>query len=428
MNNQFKRTAFFLRAYNDVDQISPLIAEFILNKKNPLIIITSDMDLENDYRFNYLKTLGDFEIVKNLDKEYVKFSQKKNFFLKLLSRLYLLKRNRKSFFGKIYRYFFFDCKAQVEFLKLKNVGFCVFEACSPYERGIIIEKYFLAAKGIGITTIALPHGCNLFLNPDVTIGYRKLIYKGVVQDQSDRNLFDYYIIQNPIRRDGWIKWGYDNVKTQAWGSLRYFPEWASKNREICPKFNFEGNSNDKTKIVFMQFQKDYNLNNDLVSDTLKKISFLKDALLIVKDTTREGKEYDDKNKKDKNFGESLVGWHGNEVHSPALIEWADVVIVVGGSSIGMEVILQNKILIDPTYLDTNTTLYEYFDAAHCLNSYEELENFLKLIIEKKPLPKLTGVEKIIREIIYAGKENFNVPRKHYQQLNEMNLNYGKIIK
>lgn len=428
MNNQYKRTAFFLRAYNDVDQISPLIAEFILNKKNPLIIITSDMDLENDYRFNYLKTLGDFEIVKNLDKEHVKFSQKKNFLLKLLHRLYLLKRNRKSFFGKIYRYFFFDCKAQVEFLKLKNVGFCVFEACSPYERGIIIEKYFLAAKGIGITTIALPHGCNLFLNPDVTIGYRKLIYKGVVQDQSDRNLFDYYIIQNPIRRDGWIKWGYDNVKTQAWGSLRYFPEWANKNREICPKFNFEGNSNGKTKIVFMQFQKDYNLNNDLVSDTLKKISFLKNALLIVKDTTREGKKYDDKNKKDKNFGESLVGWYGNEVHSPALIEWADVVIVVGGSSIGMEVILQNKILIDPTYLDTNTTLYEYFDAAHCLNSYDELENFLKLIIEKKPLPKLTGVDKIIREIIYAGKENFNVPKKHYQQLNEMNLNYGKIIK
>ena len=181
-------------------------------------------------------------------------------------------------------------------MKLKNVGFCVFEACSPYERVIMIEKYFLAAKGIGITTIALPHGCNLFLNPDVTIGYRKLIYKGVVQDQSDRNLFDYYIIQNPIRRDGWIKWGYDNVKTQAWGSLRYFPEWANKNREICPKFNFEGNSNGKTKIVFMQFQKDYNLNNDLVSDTLKKISFLKNALLIVKDTTREGKKYDDKNK------------------------------------------------------------------------------------------------------------------------------------
>ena len=430
MNSQFKRTAFFLRAYNDVDQISPLIAEFIFNKENPLVVITSDIDFENDYRFNYLKTLGDIEIIKNPDKEHIKFSQKKNFFLKLLNRLYLLKRNRKSIFGKIHRYFFFDCKDQAEFLKLKNIGICVFEAGSPFERGIIREKYFVAAKGTGITTIALPHGCNLFLNPDVTTGYRKLVYKGAIQDQSDRNLFDYYIIQNPIRRDGWIKWGYDNVKTQAWGSLRFFPEWAAKNKEICPKFNFEGKSNHKTKIVFMQFQKEYNLKNNLVYKTIKKISFLKDALLVVKDTTREGKEYGQeyKYKKTKIFGQSLVGWYGNEVHSPALIDWADVVIVVGGSSIGMEVILQGKILIHPIYLDTNTTLYEYFEAAHCPNSHEELESFLKLIIENKPIPRLPGTNKIIKEIVYAGKENFNVPKKHYQQLNEINLNYGKTIK
>ena len=96
MNLNLKRTAFFLRAYNDVDQISPLIAEFVLNNENPLVVITSDIDLENDYRFNYLKGLGDIEIVKNLDKEHVKFSQKDNIFRKLLNRLYLLKRSRKS--------------------------------------------------------------------------------------------------------------------------------------------------------------------------------------------------------------------------------------------------------------------------------------------------------------------------------------------
>ena len=180
----------------------------------------------------------------------------------------------------------------------------------------------------------------------------------------------------------------------------------------------------------MQFQQEYNLKNDTVFDTLKKISFLKDTLLIVKDTTREGKEYgqDYKNKKNKIFGQSLVGWYGNEVHSPALIDWADIVIVVGGSSIGMEVILQNKILINPIYLDTNTTLYEFFEAAHCPNSYEELEKFLRLTIEKKPIPKLPGIEMIIKEIVYAGKENFNVPKKHYQELKKINLNYGKTIK
>ena len=100
----------------------------------------------------------------------------------------------------------------------------------------MIEKYFFAAKGTGVTTIALPHGCNLFLNPDVNLGYRWNAQKGIAPDESDRNLFDYYIFQNPIRRDQCIKWGYDPIKTQAWGSCRFYPEWAKKNKEICPKF------------------------------------------------------------------------------------------------------------------------------------------------------------------------------------------------
>ena len=155
---------------------------------------------------------------------------------------------------------------------------------------------------MGITTIAIPHGCNVFLNSDVTFGYRKLIQKGVIPDQSDRNLFDYYIFQNPIRRDGWIKWGYNPIKTQAWGSLRFYPEWASINKEICPKFNYEKNDADKIKVVFMQFQKEYNLKNELIFDTLKNISSLENILLAVKDSTREGKEYYDKNKKSSSLG------------------------------------------------------------------------------------------------------------------------------
>ena len=31
------------------------------------------------------------------------------------------------------------------------------------------------------------------------------------------------------------------------------------------------------------------------------------------------------------LGDALIGWYGNEVHSPALIDWADCVIVIGGS-------------------------------------------------------------------------------------------------
>ena len=264
------------------------------------------------------------------------------------------------------------------------------------------------------------------MNNDVTVPYRQLIQKGEIPDQSDTKLFDYYIFQNPIRRDGWIKWGFDPIKSQAWGSLRFYPKWASKNKEICPKFECEDDTTGKVKIVFMQFQKEYNLHNDLIFDTLKKISFLDNVLLTVKDATREGKEYYDKNKKANALGDALIGWYGNEVHSPALIEWSDIVVVIGGS-IGVEAILQNKILIYPLYLNSNTTLYEYFGAAHCPKSFDELEKLIKNKIMGKDLPKLDGVDKLIKEIVYAGKEEFNVPKKYYEHFKALNLNYGKFF-
>ena len=382
MKNTPRRVA--VRAYNYLDHYTPVIAEFILKNENPIIIIFTDLDVDNDYRFIYLKSLGELEIIKDIDLEYVESSKKGGFFHNLFKKFYSLKRNRKKFIGKIYRKLFFNCKKQIAFLKENNIGTCAFEWSTPFSRGELIEKYFFAAKGTGVTTIALPHGCNLFLNPDVNLGYRWNAQKGIAPDESDRNLFDYYIFQNPIRRDQCIKWGYDPIKTQAWGSCRFYPEWAKKNKEICPKFKKETDSNEKIKIVFMQFQKNYNLKNELAFDTLKRISNLENVLLSVKDSTREGKEYYDRNKKTNILGNSLVGWYGNDVHSPALIDWADIVIVVGGSSIGVEVILQNKILIHPIYLDTNKTLYEYFQAAHCPNSYSELEDLLKSKIKGDP--------------------------------------------
>ena len=75
-----------------------------------------------------------------------------------------------------------------------------FEWSTPFARGDKIEKYFISSKALGIKTLALPHGCNIFVNSDVTSGYRDSLIKGKFVDQSETNLFDYYIFQNPIRK------------------------------------------------------------------------------------------------------------------------------------------------------------------------------------------------------------------------------------
>lgn len=248
--------------------------------------------------------------------------------------------------------------------------------------------------------------------------------KGIIPEKTDLSLFDYYILQNPIRRDGHIKWGLDPMKTQAWGSLRFYPDWAEKNRKICPKFELE--QNEKTKVVFMQFQKEYNIFNKEIFETLKKISLIKDISLVVKDATREGKEYYDKNKTSGLLGKSLVGWFGNDVHSPALVNWADIVIVIGGS-IGIEAILQNKILVYPIYLNSNHTLYEYYDACYCPKNDTELDKLIKDKIKGAKFPQKSGANDLLKEIVYAGNEEYNVPQKYYEIFKSKNLRYSKII-
>ena len=49
---------------------------FIKKKENPLIVLTTDLDFENDYRVKYLKTLGDFEIFRDKDHEFIEYEKR----------------------------------------------------------------------------------------------------------------------------------------------------------------------------------------------------------------------------------------------------------------------------------------------------------------------------------------------------------------
>ena len=412
-----------MRAYNDIDHFAPVIAEFIKRQENPLVVFTSEIEFENDYRIIYLKTLGDCEFFKDVDFEFIKASKRDTLFSKIYSKFYSIKRNRSGFLGKINRRLFYNCKKQLEFLHEKKISTCIFEWSTPFDKGEILEKYFVAATGIGLTTIAIPHGCNVFINSDANVGYRKKIMRGKLIDQKDRRLFDYFILQNPIRRDGWIKWGLDPVKTQAWGSARFYPNWAKINREICPKFLPEIKDSGKLKVVFMQFQKDYNLQNKAIMDLLKELSHLDYISLAVKDATREGKAYFDRQKAGGELGQSLIGWYGNEVHSPSLIDWADCALVIGGS-IGIEAMLQDKHVVYPLYLNSNHTMYEYFKAAHCAGSASEVKRILRELKSNKKTKKPPGISAMLNEIIYAGEEPFDVPLRYYNNIKQKNLMYG----
>ncbi|MBO72231.1 MAG: hypothetical protein CMD35_01320 [Flavobacteriales bacterium] len=418
-----KKFIFFVRAYNDLDHFSPLIWKCIQKGDQPTILITTKLKIENDYRFKLINKNQNIRVIYDIDETFEKHFKAKSFIEKVIRRIYFLRRDQNSLIGKLYRKFFFDLSAQLDFMRRENFHSCIFEWSTPYARGDKIEKYFFAAKALGITTFALPHGCNIFVNSDVTYGYRESFNKGKLVDQSSTRLFDYYIFQNPLRRDGWVKWGFEPSKTQAWGSLRFSPEWAKMNLNACPEFNMDMKKT-KLNIVFMQFQKEYNIDNEAVFDFLKDVSNIEDISLVVKDATREGKSFYDQKSASNELGASLVSWVGNDVHSPSLIEWSDIVIVIGGS-IGIEAMLQNKPVLYPSFLSSNFTLYEKFKAAYCTNSKEESIKLINEFKNNRPHEELPGVEKMIQEIVYAGQDKFDVLEKYYNEISADYLNYLK---
>tara|TARA_B100002052_G_scaffold58743_1_gene51738 strand:+ start:13303 stop:14559 length:1257 start_codon:yes stop_codon:yes gene_type:complete len=417
-----KKFLFFLRAYNDFDHLAPLIWKCVTEGDEPTILITTKLKIEDDYRFKLISSKEKIRIIYEEDTVFEKHFQAKTFLQKLSRRFYMVRRDKNNLIGRFYRKLFFDLSHEMNFLRDEGFHACIFEWSTPFARGDKIEKYFIASKALGIKTFALPHGCNIFVNSDVTSGYRDSFSRGKLVDQSETGLFDYYIFQNPIRRDGWIQWGFDPIKTQAWGSLRFSPDWAAKNLKACPKFSSEKDKFSKLRIVFMQFQKEYNIYNEQVLSFLKAISNVEEISLVVKDATREGKSFYDQNKASKELGESLVAWVGNEIHSPALIDWADLVIVIGGS-IGIEAMLQNKPVLYPSFLSSNYTLYEKFGAAHCTQSVQESIDLINVLKDNKHIPLPAGVDKMFTEIIYSGKEKYDVLDKYHREISSENLNY-----
>lgn len=424
MQTKKYRTLFFIRAYNDLDHFTPIIAEFIKKGENPIVVSYCGLKLSDDYRVHYLRSIGSIDIREIPDRRFISMSKATTFFGKLQRRIYNYVRQRNNWIARLRRHFFFNFSDELKFLHQNNVAACVFEWGTPFIRGDLVLQFFLAAKSIGLKTVAIPHGANVFVNSDVTVGYRQQFARGEFPDNSDRNLFDYYVLQNPIRRDGWIRWGYDPIKTQAWGSPRFYSEWAKKNASLCPAYSPAFDHGGRLKVAFMQFQKNYNINKEEIEKTLKVLSRNPELCIVVKDSTRAGKEYFNRSKITGQLGDSLMEWCGNEVHSPSLIDWADCVVVFG-SSIGLEVLIQNKFLINPLFFHSNSTLYEYFGASHDVFTIDGFNSVFEQIIKGDLSNDKNAINNLLSEIVYAGANKFDVPKYYYDKISTRQLDYGE---
>jgi hypothetical protein len=413
---------FFVRAFNDVDHIAPIVWK--MNQDNYSVAVyclNPEYDIKRDYRLLFLRTNGikvDF-LYNNFDQKLGKFHR---FLRSIMFRSYQIHKQitckRRSKLSNIFNALGIIARAngKLTYALLKALYYrktwgwdiidetgaqaLCFDHIRP--RQYVVNSLIRAAREKDIPVLALPHGVFIYTN--------KLEKSGATDARAyDKyNLFDYIITQNQLRKDRLVDAGVQKEKVYVLGSARYCDEWMAQNKRILHRvMKAEDKSYKKLKVVFMTTRFAFRIDVDRMLKTFDLLSKINDIEVMVKPHTRTGKE--------GKFYDALPLKNSADSSSVELCEWADVILVIA-SSIIVEALVQNKPVLYLKYLHANTTQYEEMGACWTIGNESDLEEALLNLRDGKPhIPYSTNhVANFLSEIIYGGSDKRNVLRDYEQ--------------
>jgi hypothetical protein len=216
------------------------------------------------------------------------------------------------------------------------------------------------------------------------------------------NRFDYVIVQNHLRKDVLVRSGIAREKIVVLGSARFCGEWLAKNKKILPRMiDSTGKHGGKLRVAFMPSKPQCRLDVKRMHNTIDLLANLSDIDAVVKPHTRIGRE--------AHLFENMQLPNVSHVLTSELCEWADAVLIIG-SSVITEALMQGKPVLYLKYLHANTMLFEEFGACWTIHNEAELEQALQSL-RNKSMGVPYGDENVTRflsEVVYGGQNNRDV--------------------
>ena len=402
---------FFVREFNDIDHITPVV--WRMHQDNyPVAIfcLNPEYDLACDYRLQFLKKQG--IKVNFIFDEFGRALGPTHRIMRFIARTCFAVANRldngcrtlfsggweklqkraRKFGKKLYkqcRNKFYDISWARNIIEQTGAKVLCFDHVNPsrYVADILLK----AAHEKLIPAIALPHGVFIYTNNFVRIASTE-------EDRYDKfNRFDYIITQNKLRKEVLSSAGVDKERIHVLGSARYCPEWMAQNKRILPRtMKLPRESSGRLKAVFMTTRFAYRVDVERMLKTFDLLSELKGMEIVVKPHTRSGQE--------AQVYESIPLSNVYEFSSVELCEWADVMLVIG-SSILIETLVQGKPVLYLKYLHENTTEYEQLGACWTIHDEAELRDaLLSLQTDEADVPYTEeNSNRFLSEIIYGGR-------------------------
>jgi hypothetical protein len=152
----------------------------------------------------------------------------------------------------------------------------------------------------------------------------------------------------------------------------------------------------RLKAVFMTTRFAYRIDVERMLKTFDLLSKAEGIEVVVKPHTRSGRE--------AQVYETIPLSNVCEFSSVELCEWADIMLVIG-SSILIETLVQRKPVLYLKYLHENTTQYEEFGACWTIQDETQLKDALLSLRENITRVPYTdeNVDRFLSENIYGGQ-------------------------
>lgn len=379
------KALFFLRHYNDIDHITPVIFKWTESGHQCDVVLIGSAKFLNDYRIKYLRSLEGVRVAHVREIFSLPMYLKWRLQMLLLTRSLLhlaiigpIVRALAEKYGEQKRAFVWQQTADLLLTRSFgdiNEGVIAFDWI---ERNSVIGVEWVnivveTAHRRGLGAVSLPHGDSPHANQLIRRGERQLVPDTLF---SNAGIFDKLVVPNELCAKRFRPF-LDDQKIAVLGSPRYCEEWLAKLAEFLPPSPLT-RSDSKLKVLMFLRKANFTTFWEEVGEVVHMIAEFPGVELIIKPHTRGG--WKQSLTRDSTIRQlSNVTIARDDAHSVHLMNWADVIVDLATSVI-FEAVRAKKPVLAADYLIAGRSIVAHYmpeTELKCRDDvYEKIDGFL----------------------------------------------------
>lgn len=405
------KALFFLRHYNDIDHITPVISKWIEAGHMGDVVLVGNPKFLNDYRIEFLNRLGGVRVAHIRDLlpplEFLRWRLQMLLLSSSLRRLFiapLVNALERAYDTKRRKLIWRNTANRLLEWSFKGIdeGVVVFDWITKDSPVSVewVETVVSTARPMGLGAVSLPHGDSPHANqlirhhewnlkPDALFSAARIFDKLVVPNELCARRFRPFL---------------DEQSIAVLGSPRYCDEWLGKLAELSPTSPL-ARSGSQLKVVIFLRKSNFTTFWEEVAEVVCMIAAFPKVELVLKPHTRGGwKQSLTKNASLRRLQNVSVA--DDNVHSIHLMRWADVIIDLA-TSVVFEAVKMRKPVLAADYLHAGRSALAHFmpeTELRCRDDvYRRIDEFLSNGCDSFYVEKHR--QRFITEMLHAGEED-----------------------